>query len=74
MGPGHGWPQWGKCRQISVPGEVVVLGEVQGNVDASERVNISSEGSEVNWTSAQRRASRTFRAAVFTRCSAWTVG
>jgi cytoskeletal protein CcmA (bactofilin family) len=54
--------------------EVVVLGEVQGNIDASERVNISSEGSEVNWTSAQRRASRTFRAAVFTRCSAWTVG
>jgi cytoskeletal protein CcmA (bactofilin family) len=45
MGPGHGWPQWGKCRQISVPGEVVVLGEAQGNVDASERVNISSEGS-----------------------------
>jgi cytoskeletal protein CcmA (bactofilin family) len=34
--------------------EVVVLGAVQGNIDASERVNISSEGSLIGDVIAQR--------------------
>jgi cytoskeletal protein CcmA (bactofilin family) len=34
--------------------EVVVLGEVQGNIDASERVNITSEGSLIGDVIAQR--------------------
>jgi cytoskeletal protein CcmA (bactofilin family) len=34
--------------------EVVVLGEVQGNIDASERVNITCEGSLIGDVIAQR--------------------
>jgi cytoskeletal protein CcmA (bactofilin family) len=33
---------------------VVILGEVQGNIDASERVNITSEGSLIGDLIAQR--------------------